>query len=106
MSDQEGTLLNPIRTDMNCTNCSRNFVCEFDFGLDGNHVVECPHCLHEHCRVIEEGEVTEERWSSRYSEAHRVDSRRVWASSKAPIRTSSAAEFIRQAWLNKTDVLR
>lgn len=55
----------PVRTDMNCTNCSKNFIAQLDMSLDGNHVVECPYCGHEHCRVVKAGKVTGDRWESR-----------------------------------------
>jgi hypothetical protein len=34
-----------------------------DDGLDGNHIITCPKCGHEHYRVIKNGEVTGERYS-------------------------------------------
>lgn len=95
-------MINPIRTDMNCTECGKHFIAQLDFGLDGNHIVECPHCGHEHCRVIEAGVVTEERWSSRHQRRD-VDKRCVWKSDSQPVVTSSTAAFIRNAWLNRVD---
>jgi DNA-directed RNA polymerase subunit RPC12/RpoP len=96
-------MIDPVRTDMNCTNCSRNFIAQLDMGLDGNHVIECPYCAHEHCRVVEAGEVTGERWSSRVQRVD-VDARCVWKADSQPIITSTAAAFIRSAWLNRVDV--
>lgn len=89
------------RTDMYCTHCSRHFVAELDYGIDGDHVVECPHCGHEHCRTIKNGQITEARWSSknqRQDEMIRV--RRVWKHSVLQIKTSSACQFIRDKWLD------
>lgn len=34
----------PVRTDMYCHECTRNFVTRLDLRLDGNHVIHCPHC--------------------------------------------------------------
>lgn len=96
-------MIEPVRTDMNCTNCGKNFIAQLDMGLDGNHVVECPHCGHEHCRVITNGVVTGDRWESRMQRVD-VDKRCVWKSDSQPIVTSSAAAFIREAWLNRVDV--
>ena len=48
-----------------CHNCSTKMVFELDMTLNGNHVIHCPECDHEHCRVIENGKVTGERWDSR-----------------------------------------
>jgi len=89
----------PVRTDMYCTECDRNFIAQLDFSIDGNHVVECPHCGHEHCRVIEEGVVTGDRWSSRYQRIN-VEKRCTWKSDSQPIQTSTASHFIREKWLN------
>lgn len=92
------------RTDMHCTNCSKNFVARLDFSLNGNHVVLCPWCLHEHCRVITDGEVTEARWESRNGVAtHNVPTSSVWKSDSQPIVTSTAFGFLRDKWLNRSD---
>lgn len=93
---------NPVRTDMNCTNCSKNFIAQLDMALDGNHVVECPHCGHEHCRVIKAGVVTGDRFESRV-QRHKVEKRCVWKCDSRPIVTSSAAAFLRDKWLNLED---
>lgn len=91
------------KTVLDCHECSKQFVALLDFAVNGNHVVECPHCGHEHCRVIENGRITEDRWSTRYgtdkSKAHRP--RRVWKHNVLAAQTSSASEFIRQRWLGK-----
>lgn len=55
----------PVRTDLWCHDCQNDFSVDLDYGLDGNHVIYCPHCNHEHCRVIRNGEVTGDRWDSR-----------------------------------------
>lgn len=91
-----------VRTDMNCTNCSKNFIATLDYRLDGNHIVECPYCGHEHCRVIKDGVVTGDRWSSRAQRID-VDKRCVWKSDSQPIVTSMASAFIREKWLNRED---
>ena len=86
------------RTDINCTNCSKVFIGKVDHGIDGNHIIICPHCGHEHCRVIEKGRITGERWSSRYGEAGKY--RGLWTSQSLPAITSTAAQMIRDRWLN------
>lgn len=88
-----------VRTDMHCHQCGRGFIAEIDFDTDGNHVVECPHCGHEHCRVIEAGVITSERWDSRFDRVV-IEPRRVWKHDSLQMSTSTAAEFIRQRWLN------
>jgi len=33
--------------------------------LNGNHVLNCPNCGHEHCRVVSNGKITDDRWDQR-----------------------------------------
>lgn len=84
------TMINPIRTDLYCHNCSKNFIAQLDFGVNGNHVVECPYCGHEHCREIRDGVVTNDRWSSR-SQRVDVEKRNVWKSAPQQPLTCEAA---------------
>lgn len=89
---------------MNCTECSKQFVALLDYALNGNHIVECPHCGHEHCRVIVNGKITEDRWSSRYGtdkDRDGIKARRVWKHDVLPMQATSASEFIRQRWLDR-----
>lgn len=104
--EDQGTdaVKDPVRTDMNCTECGKNFIAQLDFALDGNHVVECPYCAHEHCRVITNGRVTGDRWESRH-QRHDVDKRCVWKSDSQPAVTTTAASFIRELWLNRLEAI-
>jgi len=43
------------RTDVHCHACSKMFIAKIDFQIDGNHIIVCPHCGHEHFRVIQKG---------------------------------------------------
>lgn len=92
-----------VRTDLQCTHCSKKFIATLDHGLEGNHVVECPYCGHEHCRVIKDGKVTSDRWESRLQRID-VAKRCVWKADSQPIVTSTAASFIRDLWLNRSDL--
>jgi DNA-directed RNA polymerase subunit RPC12/RpoP len=90
-----------VRTDLYCHECNKHFIAELDFDIDGKHVVECPHCGHEHCRYIQKGFVSNERWEGRNSnETVKVPTRRVWKHNSLKATTSSASEFIRNRWLN------
>jgi DNA-directed RNA polymerase subunit RPC12/RpoP len=90
------------RTDCYCTECSKKFIAQLDLALDGNHIIECPYCGHEHCRVVKKGKVTDVRWSSRQQRID-VDPSRVWKSHDSAMQTSTAASFIREMWLNRID---
>ena len=92
------------RTEMNCTECHKNFVAELDLDLNGNFTIECAHCGHEHLRTIKDGKITEARWgSSRGGQATRISGRSVWKSSVIQAQTSTVASFIRERWLNRID---
>jgi hypothetical protein len=93
----------PVRTDLNCTYCQKNFIAQLDMGLDGNHIILCPYCSHEHCRVVNKGVVTGDRWDTR-EQRHDVSKECVWKSPNAPIVTSMASHFLRERWLNRVDV--
>jgi hypothetical protein len=54
-----------LRTEIYCHNCQNYIQFELDTTLNGNHVLKCPKCGHEHCRVVKDGQVTDDRWSSR-----------------------------------------
>lgn len=92
------------RTELDCHECSKKFVALLDYSIAGEHVVECPHCGHEHFRKIEAGKVTEARWYSQNNKPNKdqcIRPRRVWKSSVLKAETSSTAEFMRRRWLEK-----
>jgi DNA-directed RNA polymerase subunit RPC12/RpoP len=90
-----------VRTDMYCTECRKNFIAKLDFSIEGNHEIICPHCGHEHCRVIKNGKITEDRWSSKQHNTVVAETQRIWTHTVLKATTSSAAEFLRERWLNK-----
>jgi len=94
------------RTDMHCHACSKNFVAELDFDINGDHVIECAHCGHEHCRTIKDGVITDSRWDGRNdgNSRNKVSARSVWKSSVIQAQTSSVSHFIRDRWLNRSDI--
>jgi DNA-directed RNA polymerase subunit RPC12/RpoP len=87
---------------MSCTNCGGGFIAELDFAIDGKHVVECPRCGHEHCRVIKDGEITEARWEHRNGDQTSIRGRSFWKSSVLPLKCSIAQQYLRDLWLNRT----
>jgi len=93
-----------VRSDMYCHDCGKGFIAQFDLSLDGNHIVECPYCGHEHCRVVKNGKATSDRWDCRNPD-HKADSSRcVYKADSRPQYSSTAATFIRQSWISKLDV--
>lgn len=56
---------NSERQELHCHECQQYVQFDIDVSLNGNHVLECPNCGHEHCRVVEDGIITDIRWASR-----------------------------------------
>ena len=54
-----------VRSELWCHECGSYVQFTYDDSLNGNHVIKCPKYGHEHCRVIKDGEVTDDRWDSR-----------------------------------------
>jgi uncharacterized Zn finger protein (UPF0148 family) len=89
-----------VRTDMHCHDCGKTFYASIDFDIDGNHIIICPICGHQHCRVIENGVATSERWDSKWGDT--IDrTERVWSHQSLKMETSSAAEYLRNKWISK-----
>lgn len=92
------------RTEMYCHACSKVFVAELDFDIDGEYVIECASCGHEHWRTIKDGKVTGARWGTGdRNTATRVSGRSVWKSNVILAQTSTVSAFIRERWLNRSD---
>ena len=89
-----------VKTSMYCHNCSKNFIAQIDFDINGNHIIECPHCMHEHCRVIKDGLATSDRWDTREQRID-VEKSRVWKHDSLQMTTTSACNFLREKWLNR-----
>lgn len=53
------------RQELWCHACNNYVQYNIDVEQNGNHVIICPNCQHEHCRVIRNGIITEARWSRR-----------------------------------------
>ena len=53
------------KQELYCHNCDRYIQFNLDEERDGAHEIKCPNCGHIHCRIVENGKVTEARWDSR-----------------------------------------
>lgn len=91
-----------VKTDLYCHDCNKHFIARIDYDIDGQHVIECPHCGHEHCRVIKDGIVTGDRWEGRNG-VRRIDveKRNVWKSDDRVLTTTTTSHFLRERWLNR-----
>lgn len=53
------------RQELYCHDCGKYVQFNLDLSLNGNHILNCPNCGHEHCRVVKNGKITDVRWDSR-----------------------------------------
>lgn len=63
------------KQEIYCHNCNRYVQFPMDLSLNGNHVLLCPNCKHEHCRVVKDGVITGERWDQRNGDTYRISPR-------------------------------
>jgi len=91
------------RQELWCHDC-RNYVqFNMDVSMDGNHVLECPVCQHEHCRVVENGRITDIRWDRRNGPTITVSPTTVTFSTYSTFdSTNSDSTFLYQSWMNTT----
>lgn len=85
---------------MHCHECRKSFSARVDYRINGNHIIICAYCGHEHCRVIENGRVTGDRWSAR-NDTVRVEGDCRWTHQSLPMETSTVFEHVRRAWLER-----
>ena len=64
---------NSEKQELWCHECESYVQFPIDLSMDGNHVLNCPKCDHEHCRVVENGRITSTRWDSR-NKTHNIAS--------------------------------
>lgn len=97
------------RQELHCHNCGKYVQFDIDLSLNGNHVLKCPNCGHEHCRVVKNGIITEERWDSRNGPVIMISLLNVTTTSnstydtysiKASIADSSTCVFLYGSWMN------
>lgn len=53
------------RQEIHCHACQMYVQFSLDTAINGNHVLECPNCGHEHCRVVKDGKISDVRWDQR-----------------------------------------
>ena len=94
------------RQEIYCHDCGNYVRFDLDTSLNGNHVLNCPECGHEHCRVVKDGRITGERWDSRNGRTILIYGATTAATSAwittGTSTTSTARYFLMQSWLNTT----
>lgn len=81
------------RQELHCHECDKYVQFIIDASLDGNHVLNCPNCGHEHCRVVKDGLITGERWDSRNGDTYNIAMSNTAWTNNAVITASSTAYF-------------
>ncbi len=51
--------------ELHCHACGQYVQFRLDMNMNGAHVLNCPNCGHEHCRIVENGRITGDRWGQR-----------------------------------------
>lgn len=90
------------KQELHCHNCDRYVQFEIDMALNGNRVIICPNCQHEHCRVVKDGIITDQRWDTRNR------SNGVWITATTSTMTSmtttssSGSIWLSESWGNSS----
>ncbi len=95
------------RQEIYCHACNRYVQFDIDLELNGNHILDCPTCGHEHCRVVQDGRITGERWAQRNGPAFQVYTSSVSSSATSATTNTFQASatggiFLAQSWMNTT----
>jgi hypothetical protein len=92
------------RQELWCHDCENYVQFDMDVSLDGNHVLECPNCGHEHCRVVKAGKITDIRWDSRNGlPVFIINPTAVTTTINSTFTSSSTSDvFLYGAWMNIT----
>ncbi len=81
---------------MYCHDCDKSFSVDIDIQADGNHIFKCPHCQHEHCRVVKGSDITKDRWDTRNGNRGAVYYPRTYFD--APSTSSTADLIVADRW--------
>ena len=90
------------RQELWCHNCQHYVQFDIDMEMNGNHVLECPNCGHEHCRVVDNGKITDDRWDSRNDNAVFIATNATFTTTSTYNSCNSNSVFLYQSWSNTT----
>lgn len=90
--------------ELHCHSCQKYVQFRIDLELDGNHVLDCPNCGHEHCRVVKDGVITDIRWDQRNGQTHTATtygttSVSTWTSYNSTT-SGTASTMLYESWMN------
>ena len=87
--------------ELHCHNCDRYVQFNLDLSLNGNHVLRCPNCGHEHCRVVMDGKITGERWDQRNGLTYTVRTY-AYTITSTFVSSTSSSYYLYNSWMNAT----
>jgi hypothetical protein len=94
------------RQEIYCHACTKYVQFNLDTALDGNHVLHCPNCGHEHCRVVRGGRITGDRWDTRNGPTFTITASTASTNSLYTTYTTSdcttGGSFLFDSWLQTT----
>lgn len=95
------------RQELWCHGCDNYVQFDMDISINGNHILECPRCGHEHCRVVRNGKITDIRWGSRNGPTVRINSSTTSVTSASTYDSytsgsTTASTFLYGVWMNRS----
>jgi len=97
-----------VRSELWCHGCDSYVQFTLDDSLDGNHKIVCPKCGHGHFRVIENGEITGDRYNPYcknvyYTTQVNYTNASTYVTYSSGATTAAAGStFTYQSWMNTT----
>jgi hypothetical protein len=83
------------KQEIHCHECQMYVRFELDMAMNGNHVLNCPNCGHEHCRVVKNGKITDVRWDQRNGPTYNVSQYTITYTATT---ATTSDYFIYDAW--------
>jgi len=90
------------RQELYCHACGKYVQFDIDLSLNGNHVLECPECGHEHCRVVQNGKITGDRWDQRNATYQVYMGSATTSTNSIDYTCSSSTPFLAGLWIQST----
>jgi hypothetical protein len=89
-----------MKQELHCHECDKYVQFDLDLSINGNHVLNCPNCGHEHCRVVEDGVITDDRWDSR-NYTYIIPSNQIaWTTVSIDSTSTSSSYTLTGSWAN------
>ena len=89
-------------TEWYCHDCGGYIRVALDMSVNGNHVVDCPKCGHEHCRVVKDGKVTGDRWERRNGTVKLQPTMSNYHTTSMYAPAAGVSSFATEAWAQTT----